>query len=564
MSSLIVQEMKKIILHIIICIAFSLQSFAQITVDDGYISNQLYVKIIPPTAQSIEVQYIPHPDNPNLGKSAWDIIKNYGGMSMINAFSTNYEKLKNVYKVTLKQGSDINALVDALNINQDVEFAERIPVYSIEAKPVDLDESKQWYFKTINMNTSWNSVQINSERNKVIAVIDNGVNYKHEDLRGSIAVNTKEIDGDGIDNDKNGYIDDSAGWNVVSNTGDPSPHSLAPQFRDDPRFEKYGWHGTHVAGIIGASAGNNKGIASLGLNNRVLCIKASGIVNGKPDDLRLFNINEAFDYAIARKVDIINCSFGSPHKSIVTQEKINEAVSNGIVVVAGAGNSNSDAPFYPAAYENVIAVGATTRDDKVWTVNKKVGSNYGSFVDVMAPGHDIYSTASTYNNSYGYLSGTSMAAPMVSGLAGLILSMEPHRVDRIEEIIKGGCDIIDANNPNYINKMGAGRINVDRSFEYMLFMDNPASVLETSNYTDFNIYPNPTPKQFFIPFNAISQSGQPVIVKVLNTVGAEVVQQNISFQTQPIVVEQLSQGVYQIVVITAEGKNYRSRLMVGH
>jgi subtilisin family serine protease len=542
--------MKKIALHIFICIAFASQSLAQIDVDNGFISNQLYVKIIPPTAQSTEVQYIPHPDNPNMGRNAWDIITSYGGMSMTNAFSTNYKPLQNVYIVTLKKGSDIDGLITALNRSYDVDFAERIPVYSLTAIPIDLDESKQWYFKTINMNQSWSSVQANSWRNKTIAVIDDGVLYDHSDLSRSIAINYEDTFGDGIDNDGNGYVDDFFGWNVLEGNGNTKPYDIPKQVRKNN--EKFGWHGTHVAGIIGATNDNNIGIASLGINNRILPIK-SITVDGK----FLAYLAAAIDYAIARKADIINCSFTSPNYSQTIQDKIHEARSKGIIIIAAAGNDGDTLPAYPAAYDGVIAVGATTRDDKILGE-----SNYGSYVDVMAPGHEIYSTASTDVNSYGYLSGTSMAAPMVSGLAGLILSMEPHRVDRIEEIIKGGCDNIDDKNPLYRGRMGAGRINVDKSFEYMLFMDNPASVLEKSKYTDFNIYPNPTSNQFFVPFHSISKSGKVVSVEILNTVGAQVAQQDINYQNQPISVTQLAQGIYQVVVTNANGENYRSRLIV--
>ncbi len=546
--------MKKYILHIVFCIAFITPGFAQIAEDNGFIANQLYVKIIPPTAQSFEVQYIPHPDNPDMGKSAWQVIKNYGGMSMVNAFSTTYKDLQNVYKVTLKEGSDIEALLNALGKNQDVEYVERIPVYNTTAKPVDLDEGKQWYFKTINMDRSWTSVQRVSWRLKTIAVIDNGVLYNHEDLVGSIEQNLGDIPGDGIDNDGNGYIDDFYGWNVAANNGDPRPHDIPQNLRNDARFEKYGWHGTHVAGVIAAGIDNNKGIASLGINNKVLCIKAAGVINGKPNDAILYNINEAFRYAIDRKVDIINCSFGSSNPSIVTQAIINEAASKGIIIIAAGGNGGTDEAFYPAAYNNVIAVGATTRDDKILGE-----SNYGSYIDVMAPGHEIYSTVSTSNNSYGYLSGTSMAAPIVSGIAGLIISMEPHLANQIEEIIKGGCDNIDSKNPNFKGKMGAGRVNVDRSY---LYMEGLVSVKEFPNYKNFSVYPNPSSNNIYIPFNEISISGQPVLVKILNTVGAQVAQQEVNYQNQPVSVTQLSQGIYQVVVTNISGENYRSRLVV--
>lgn len=550
--------MKKIVLHIFLLLVFASQSIAQIANDD-FVASQFYVKIIPPTATTSQdlIQYIPHPTNPDYGKSAWDIIKKHGGKSMVKAFATNYIELQNVYKVTLKEGSDISTLISLLNNNDDVVFAERIPIYTITAKPIDLDESKQWYFKTINVENSWGSSTPDLLRQKVIAVIDNGINYTHSDLVERIALNIGETAGDGIDNDSNGYIDDFFGWDVVTNSGKPGALDIAPELRDKDQFKTYGWHGTHVAGIVGASS-NNGGIASLGINNKILCIKAAGVVDGELSDHKLFNIDDAIRYAITRKVDIINCSFGSKNPSIVTQSIINEARSNGILIVAAAGNLKSDVLFYPAAYDNVIAVGATDRYDKVWKF-----SNYGNYIDVMAPGHEIYSTVSTNGNSFGYLSGTSMAAPIVSAFAGLILSSEPDRVDQIEEIIEKGCDNIDAKNPDRVNQMGAGRINVDKSFEYLLRIDDPLSVRITEDKS-FNIYPNPATNNVYIPFLEISPSGQAVTAKIYNAVGAQIAQQKVISQNQPLPVSQLSSGVYQIIVTTSDGRNLRSRLVVNH
>lgn len=554
--------MKKLIIHTVSILAFVLYTLAGMaqSINNDFVANQFYIKIIPPATNVSydQIQYIPHPNNPEYGKTAWDIIKRHGGKSMVKAFNTDFIELQNVYKVTLKPGTDINNLIALLNGNEDVAYAERIPVYTIAAKPIDLDENKQWYFKTINMDNSWvNNVSPDFSRQKVIAIIDNGINYKHSDLQSSIAFNNGETAGDGIDNDTNGYIDDFFGWDVINNTGDPSAIEIDPLLRDKDQYKTFGWHGTHVAGIAGASS-NDGGIASLGVNNKIVCIKAAGVVDGELSDHKLYNINEAFRYAITRKVDIINCSFGSRNPSIVTQSIINEARSKGILVVAAAGNLKSDVPFYPAAYDNVIAVGATDREDKVWKF-----SNYGAFIDVMAPGHEIYSTVSTDVHSFGYLSGTSMAAPIVAAFAGLILSNEPDRVDQIEEIIKGGCDNIDAQNPDRINQMGAGRINVDKSFEYLLNIDNPTSVVEVKHQA-FNIYPNPASSKVYIPFLEISPSGKPVSVEIFNLSGLKVVQQNIASQSEALSVSQLSQGVYQIVVTTADGINHQSRLVVSH
>lgn len=549
--------MKKVLLYLLACFAV-IQASAQNGDDSSFVANELYVKLKFNQPQNL-VQYIPHPDNPDVVKQIWNIIQAHKGTSMISPFKGGLNSTKNLYKVKLKDGGDIEGLLDELNHNPNIEYAQRIPVYYIQFKPVELDEEKQWYFKTINMDVSWTSRVTNE---KTIAIIDNGVRYTHEDLFSRIAWNIdphnpdkSEIPNDGVDNDGNGYIDDYFGWDVADNDADPAP---IPRPIGMPLefFPKFGWHGTHVAGIVAASADNGLGIASLGINNRIVCIKA---VSSKPDaygrvnDLELTNVAEAFNYAIKRKVDIINCSFTTDKYDKVVEGLINDARKLGIIVVAAAGNAHDDKLYYPAAYDGVIAVGATDQEDHIASY-----SNFGSYVDVMAPGVNIYSTVASNDQGYGYMSGTSMAAPIVSGLIGLILSSEPDRVGDIEAVLKGGCDNIDWKNPSYTGKMGAGRINVDRSFEYMINETSVANV----NYTYINVYPNPASGEVFVPFETLSPNGQPVKVIILNSIGAQVALQEISNNQQAVSVAGLPQGIYQIVISSAEGQDYRSRLLV--
>lgn len=550
--------MKKVLLYLLACFAV-VQAFAQNGDDSAFVANELYVKL--KSAEPLgRVEYIPRPDNPDPIKRVWSVIQSYNGLSMISPFKGNTNSTKNLYKVKVKQGTDINALVEELSVHPNVEFAQRIPIYRIQFKPAELDESKQWYFKTINMEASWSNPRVSNE--KVVAIIDNGVRYTHEDLFSRIAWNINplnpdksEIPNDGIDNDGNGYIDDYYGWDAADNDADPAPIPR-PIGMPIGFFPKFGWHGTHVAGIVAASADNKLGIASVGINNRIVCIKA---VSSKPDargvvnDLDLTNVAEALNYAIIRKVDIINCSFTTPKYDAVVEGLIDDARKLGIIVVAAAGNSHEDRLYYPAAYEGVIAVGATDQEDHIATY-----SNFGSYIDVMAPGVDIYSTVASGDSEYGYMSGTSMAAPIVSSLIGLILSYEPDRVEQIETIIKGGCDNIDWRNPLYTGKMGAGRVNVDKCFEYM---ENSTSVSKV-HYNDISVYPNPASNQVFIPFESLSLNGETAKVCILNNIGAEVSVQEISNQQQAVSVAGLPQGIYQITITLAQGKNYRSRLLV--
>lgn len=172
--------MKKVLLYLLACFAI-VQVFAQGGNDSSFVANELYVKLRLNQPQNL-VQYIPHPDNPDAVKQIWSIIQSHNGVSMISPFKGDLSSTKNLYKVKVKEGGDINGLLEELSHNPNVEFAQRIPLYYIQFKPVELDEKKQWYFKTINMDVSWAS-RITNE--KTVAIIDNGVRYTHEDLLSS-------------------------------------------------------------------------------------------------------------------------------------------------------------------------------------------------------------------------------------------------------------------------------------------------------------------------------------------------------------------------------------------
>ena len=552
--------MKKVLLYLFACFAV-VPSFAQNGNDSIFVANELYVKLKINQPQNL-VQYIPHPDNPNVVKQIWNIIQAHGGISMINPFKGKLSSTKNLYKIRLKGGGDIDGLLNELNQHPNIEYVERIPIYYIQFKPVELDEEKQWYFRTINMEASWSSPSPNE---KVVAIIDNGIRYTHEDLFSRIAWNIdpfdpdkSEIPNDGIDNDGNGYVDDYYGWDFGDNDNDPAPIPR-PIGLDLNSLPQFGWHGTHVAGIV-AAADNQRGIASLGVSNRIVCIKAASSKpdsRGRVNDLAIINVVQAIEYAIDRKVDVINCSFATGLYSQALQDVITEARKQGILVVASAGNispkDNKPETLYPAAYDGVISVGATDRDDHIADF-----SNFGPLIDVMAPGVNIYSTIASGDQDYAYMSGTSMAAPIVSSLIGLILSKEPSKVDEIKIILQKGCDNIDSKNPTYTGNMGAGRINVDKSFNYI---ENSTSVSKV-HYNDISVYPNPASNQVFIPFESLSFNGETAKVCILNNIGAEVSVQEISNQQQAVSVAGLPQGIYQITITLAQGKSYRSRLLV--
>lgn len=244
--------------------------------------------------------------------------------------------------------------------------------------------------------------------NTVVAVVDGGVDYDHIDLNDNIWRNTDEIPKNGIDDDRNGFVDDTVGWDFVD--GDASP--------DDPNG-----HGTHVAGAI-AAENNNIGITGVAPDAQIMPVRAVGSQGAG----NIADIVRGIRYAADNGADVINLSLGtqmpSPLSSMMFQSAINYASDRGAVTVMAAGNSGGDIPDSPAnlAVQQGIAVGATDNNGNLADFSNRAGAV--SLDYLAAPGVEISSTLP--NDNFGSFSGTSMAAPHVSGAAALIQSVNPH------------------------------------------------------------------------------------------------------------------------------------------
>jgi serine protease len=245
----------------------------------------------------------------------------------------------------------------------------------------------------------------------VVAVVDSGVELTHPDLVNSIWVNTGEVCGNGIDDDGNGYVDDCNGFDLVNRDGTPFDQRTSGGAPVDNN------HGTHVAGIIAAATANGVGVAGISSGARIMSVKV--FENGSTT---ISTIIQGIDYASSNGADIINLSLGSSPGSPYSQalyDAVARAEARGSLVVAAAGNSGVDidrSPVWPAslANPNVITVGASTNRDA-----RASFSNFGLVgVDVFAPGQSIVSSVG--GGGYAFYNGTSMAAPMVSGVAALI------------------------------------------------------------------------------------------------------------------------------------------------
>jgi len=337
--------------------------------------------------------------------------------------------------------------------------------------PNDPYYSNQWYLAKIKADNAWD--KISASPNITIAVIDSGIQINHPDLQANIWRNPKEVANNGIDDDHNGFIDDVNGWDFVNNVPDPSP-----------KFST-GWteagvsHGTTVAGIIAAQGNNRLGVAGVTWSAKIMALK----VLGDKGEGKVSDVIRAIDYAINNGADIINLSFVSFNYNDGLQEAIRRANRAGVIIVAAAGNEQTGGegynidktPIYPACYDGtlgenlVIGVAATDALDQ-----KAKFSSYGSrCVDLTAPGISFFGSVtagSTVDDSEkiydGYWSGTSMAAPLVSATLALIEEANPElSPSEVMNILFVSTDNINKLNPNYLNKLGNGRLNVNRAVE---------------------------------------------------------------------------------------------------
>lgn len=283
--------------------------------------------------------------------------------------------------------------------------------FTVSADPEEIDERlpNVEYYGTESRDQNVNSVYApeawtegHTGDDVVVAIIDSGVDYNHRDLKNQMWKNSDEIAGDGIDNDNNGYIDDVRGWDFTADDNKP--------------LDENG-HGTHVAGIV-AAAQNNYGATGIAHDAKIMPIR----VLDDAGDGDFSRLARGIYYAVDNGADIINLSVGGEYNYSV-RAAIAYANSNGVLVVAATGNGALEQPLYPArhsaAMSNVISVGAhNTNDARAWFSNY-VGESGAIQVD--APGVNVYSTLP--NNGYGRYSGTSSAAPFVSGLAAMVLSV---------------------------------------------------------------------------------------------------------------------------------------------
>ncbi len=437
--------MKKVLLQVVFLLLLSGFLKAQI-VYDNYQDGKIWFKLKQgqPTSvawnhnsYNVSISDIPVVETLNKVVS---VKKIYNPFHAVN----NYPALRNVYLLELTDPTKINVALEMLEINTTVEYAEKVPLDKTMAAPNDPSFGSQWELNLINATQAWAYPSVSS--NIKVAVVDdaiqnNAIPLTHEDLYAAIWKNPGEpITSDSKDNDNNGYVDDIRGYDVSLNKWQTDPPSGDTRYR----------HGTQVAGVIGAVTNNSIGIASIGNRIKIIPVKASNSLNA------ITNGYEGVVYAAVAGANVICMAWGTSVSSVTGQNVMNYAHAQGCVLVAAAGNDNTNAMYYPAAYNHVIAVAATQSNDV-----KAPFSNYGSWVDVSAPGVNVYTTTTyttTAMNRYAVASGTSISAGLVAGLAGLMLTSNPGATpDEIEGCIRSSSVNTASLNPT--TPIGNGRID---------------------------------------------------------------------------------------------------------
>lgn len=368
----------------------------------------------------------------------------------------------------VNEGEDIDEKIAAIKEREGTITAApnfTRAVSEIEPNDIDTDPDTQYHERTnangnIKATKAWT---VHKGKGVVIAVIDTGVDTDHEDLKNKIWSNGDEVAGNGKDDDHNGFIDDDHGWDFFNENNKPEPNLCGSS--NDTAVS----HGSHVAGLAAATTDNDKGVAGIGWETKIMPLQVSNC-DGLMDDA---DIAEAIQYATANGADIINMSLGGIGRSSVLEEVISEAQEQGVIVVAAAGNESINidrVPYSPACIDGVITVAATDSNDRAAGF-----SNFGSdCVDIAAPGVDLLSSvyndgSEQFSKKYDVYSGTSMATPVVSGALALARGQQKSlKPSEARKYLKDSADDVGIS-----SAYGAGRLN---AVKLLLALDSVKSV----------------------------------------------------------------------------------------
>jgi parallel beta-helix repeat protein len=399
---------------------------------------------------------------PNSYSELVDLIVSYGG-ELVHTVSMDSEIRAVVADMSHVAMSTFVSEVEIAGWSRYIEPNVR---FEIDFVPNDPDWSKQWGPHVIEADYAWNITT--GDPSVLVAVIDTGIDWDHPDLAAN-------------------YV--ALGYDWVNNDPDP--------------MDDHG-HGTHCAGVIAAIINNNIGIAGLAQVHIMAEKGLDGLGGGRSDELA-----NAIVHAVDQGADILSCSWGSYAKSTVVHEALKYAHEHDVLVIGAAGNDATSAKHYPAAYDEVVAVTATDESD-----NTAEFSNFGDWGEVAAPGVHIYSTV--WDDSYAYMSGTSMSAPHVSGVASLIWSQFPSMTrDQVRAQLRYTAD--DLGDPGFDVYYGYGRVNARRAVEQAPF-DHDVLVLSWQKPQYVNLKSQVTINSTILNMGTSDESGITVQLLVNDSV----------------------------------------------
>ena len=311
-----------------------------------------------------------------------------------------------------------------------------------EIVPNDPNYGEQWNLALMKMPQAWGIEQGNPE--VTVAVVDGGIDMQHPEFRSQLWRNVGEVPGNGVDDDGNGYVDDLNGWDFSD--APTLPGSGDSTVRDNEPEDEIG-HGTHVSGIIGAAANNKIGIAGIAWRCRLMPLRAD-FKYGGGGYLQNDDVAAAIVYAADNGAQVINMSWGDTVNAFIIEDAVAYAYARGCVLVAAAGNLGAVGSWYPAGLKTVISVAWLSEERQL-----NGDSNFGATIDIAAPGDEILSTY--LNGGYQNLSGTSIAAAHVSGVAALVRAAHPDDTNaEVRETLVRTAD------PLFISGLvGAGSLN---------------------------------------------------------------------------------------------------------
>ncbi len=405
-----------------------------------------------------------------------ELIRNYGLTIREEIPQINYCIFNIPHTYTVEK------IVSLLNTLEIVRTCEPVYLSESENLPNDTYFSYQWgLYNQTNENKDTDMIAAlaleNGSPDVIIAVIDMGFDYAHEDLQANIWNNPGEIPGNGVDDDNNGYIDDIVGWDFVNRTEGLEGDDYDWQDADNDPTSLRSTHGNGVLGVIGATANNEIGISGVAGNCKIMLLRAGFFKTDGTQALSAAYIAKSIIFAADNGARVINISSGSTRYSESYKSALEYAIDKGVVIISSAGNNGTSEPVYPAAYDlpGLISVGASDSNDELSSFSSR-----GDWVDVSAPGENIMTTLT--DNAYGKVQGTSFAAPMVAGIVALVVSRYPEMTPSdVQDKIMNTVDVIenlaDAN-------ITSGRVNAYRAL-YNPDMDNsPDSSSDAVNLYD--------------------------------------------------------------------------------